>query len=172
MISIAPKEYLQFAGTVSNSFGKSWDKVQDQFDTAYQFLKNIPDQAWLPMAQAAVQQWEKWPSNIVKAIRELYGNWAHGGMHEGVIEYDRTEDLRFPVGLMHRAFNILYEQGYGPFSAYCNAVHMPKNDRDRVENKCRVVQSNEPPPQLPEIGHRVNAWKPRPAIMPMREPGE
>ena len=169
MITIAPKEYLQFAGTVSNSFGKSWDKVQDQFDTAYQFLKNIPDQAWLPMAQAAVQQWEKWPSNIVKAIRELYGNWAHGGMHEGVIEYDRTEDLRFPVGIMHRAFNILYEQGYGPYHAYCDSVHMPKNDRDRVENKCRVVQSSEPSPKLPEIGHRVNAWKPRPAIAQLRE---
>ena len=169
MISIAPKEYLQFASTVANSFGRDWDRVQDQFDTAYQFLKNIPDQAWLPLSQSAVQNWEKWPSNIVKAIREIYGNLAHGGMHEGTIQYYPTEDLRFPVGLMQRAFKILYDQGYGPYSAYCDSIHMPRNDRDRVENKCRVVKSNEPAPKLPEIGHRVNTWKPRPAISPLRE---
>lgn len=172
---IAPKEYIQFAGTVSNSFGKEWDKVQDQFDTSYQFLHNIPDSAWLPLSQLCVSQWEKWPPNIIKAIRDVYGNWARGANFSGEahIVYNRDDDIRFPISLMQRAFRILDEQGFGPYQAYANAVHMPRTDRDRIENKHRVCKAHEvTTPQLPEIGHRVNTWKPRPAIMPLREPGE
>jgi hypothetical protein len=29
---ITPKEYNQFAGTIANSFGKEWSRVQDQFE--------------------------------------------------------------------------------------------------------------------------------------------
>jgi|WetSurMetagenome_2_1015567.scaffolds.fasta_scaffold910851_1 hypothetical protein len=169
---ITPKEYNQFAGTIANSFGKEWNRVQDQFDTAYQFLKYIPNSAWLPLSQLVVNQWEKWPQNIVKAIQEVYGNWGRnaGSTGELNISYDKDDDARFPINLMHRAFNILDSQGFDKYLEYANIVHIPKTDRDRIENKHRICSNHEQSKfKLPEIGQRTNRKQPRDEIAKLRE---
>lgn len=169
---ITPKEYNQFAGTIANSFGKEWSRVQDQFDTAYQFLKFIPDNAWLPLSQLVVNHWEKWPQNIVKAIQEVYGNWYKNANITGElrIEYNKDDDIRFPIQLMQRAFNVLSEQGYEKYVLYANSVGVPKTDRDRIENKNRVCSSHDQSSfKIPEIGKRTNIKNPRDEIARLKE---
>lgn len=76
------EDYNKFAATVGNVLGKEWDEITDQVDTSYSFLKNIPDQAWLPLSQIAVQKWERWPKNLVLAVRELYQTWKSDEHYE------------------------------------------------------------------------------------------
>jgi hypothetical protein len=135
-------------------------------------LKFIPDSAWLPLSQLVVNQWEKWPQNIVKAIQEVYGNWNRSASITGElnIAYDKEDDIRFPIHLMHRAFNILDLQGFEKYLVYANAVHMPRTDRDRVENKHRVCKNHEENKyKLPEIGQRTNRKQPRDEIAKLKE---
>lgn len=131
----------------------------------FENVKHIPNHEVDQILNAIQNACDNIPRNIPKAFKE---HRSQSGFKE-IIVYNKDDDIRFPVELMHRAFHILYDQGYGPYQAFCDSVHMPRTDRDRVENKCRVVKSNEPQPKLPEIGHRVNTWKPRPAIAPIRE---
>jgi hypothetical protein len=169
---ITPKEYNQFAGTIANSFGKEWSRVQDQFDTAYQFLKFIPDSAWLPLSQLVVNQWEKWPHNIVKAIQEVYGNWGKNASLTGElnIAYNKDDDIRFPIHLMHRAFDVLDLKGFEQYQVYANSVHIPKTDRDRIENKHRICRNHEQAKfKFPEVGQRTNRKQPRDEIARLRE---
>ncbi|GAF80243.1 unnamed protein product [marine sediment metagenome] len=48
------------------------------------------------------------------------------------IDYDKTEDQRFPIGKMWEGFRILEKHGKDAFYNYANSVYMPLNDRQRV----------------------------------------
>jgi hypothetical protein len=62
----------RFAGELSNIFGKDWEKVQDQVDSGFRFLEHISVEAWREMVRVAVDTWEGWPRNWVKAVNEVY----------------------------------------------------------------------------------------------------
>jgi hypothetical protein len=112
-------------------------------------------------------------SNIPKIMGEIHQKAAGVASPEsGIAVYNVDEDLRFPVALMVKAFNILEREGYPAYAAYSQAVRMPKSDRDRVENKFRVVRAAEGFPAIPEIGTRINQKIDRPERLPYREPGE
>lgn len=162
--------YKRFCGDICRNFDKSWDKVGQRLDFAYEFLSHIPDHAWKQMIPIALRKWERWPSNWVKHVQELYREVPQ---ENRPVVYDRIEDLRFPLNLMWDGFWILTKKGEAAFDSFCESVQMPLNDRDRVRNKHRVITSGEAGKYVfPEVGYRVNPKTDRPDIMPMREPGE
>ena len=167
----SPKEYLAFSSTVTHAMGKTLEKTKEMFEASYPFVKHIPDRAWLPLSQLAVQRWAKWPPNIVKAINELYGTWSRDSNLNGStpISYNSDDDIRFPVALMQRAFKILDEKGWDAYHVYANAVGIPRTDRERIENKFNICRAHGVTPTLPEVGIRVNPKTDRPAIQPYRE---
>ena len=55
------------------------------------------------------------------------------------IDYDKTEDQRFPVGKLWEAFNVLKKHGEKPFLNYCNNARMPSNDKNRVVQKYKMA---------------------------------
>lgn len=134
------ESYKSFVGDLCRNFDKPWDSVGKKLDAAYPFLKHIPDGAWKDLTRLAMERWERWPSNFVKAILTLYRDTTQ--FEPQPVHYDPIEDFRFPVGLMQRAFEILQNEGYRPYVNYCNAVHMPQKDRERVEYKAEVCRAN------------------------------
>ena len=60
-------------------------------------------------------------------------------IEELFINYDKTEDARFPVGKLWEGFNILKKHGKDAFYNYANTVRMPLNDRQRVEGKFNMA---------------------------------
>jgi hypothetical protein len=58
-----------------------------------------------------------------------------GQSEEAKIKYDSYKDPRFPVALLHQAFNILEGQGMENFRRFVNAVDMPQQDIGRILNK-------------------------------------
>ena len=60
------------------------------------------------------------------------------------LEYDRVEDLRFPVRRLLKAFQILTKHGKQSFVNYCDSVKMPLNDRERVILKAEYAFRDEP----------------------------
>lgn len=164
-------EYLNFSGKTGKMLGKDWDRIQDQVDSSWTMLSHIPDSAWLEMTQMAVRQWEVWPRNFYRAVSDIYQEWAR--TRGGSTVYHREDDPRFPVGLLWDGFGILDTKGKQAFIAYCDAVHMPLNDRERVQNKHKLSNIGEFSKfKLPEIGIRTNPKINRPDVIPYREPGE
>ena len=168
-----PKEYKDFCSDLVRNFDKDWGKVGllSKIEFGYQFFEHIPLHAWQPMVKIAVAQWEGWPRNWVKAVKEVYESWRREAHVGGVgIKYNKDDDIRFPVNLMARAFEILSTKDYPAYVYFCYQVGMPRTDRDRVENKHRVVKEKEIGKyNLPEIGIRLNKKKPRPDIQQYRE---
>jgi len=163
------EEYKEFCHDLVRSFDKDWSKTQLKMDFGYQFLEHVPLRAWKPMVKIAIGQWEGWPRNWAKSVKEIYEHWRReAGVSGAGIIYDRDDDIRFPVNLMAQAFEILSTKDYPTYAYFCDQAGMPRTDRDRVENKHRVCQAHETV-RLPEIGTRVNSKTNRPAIMPLRE---
>ena len=81
-------------------------------------------------------------TNVPKVVNEIYAkiSTASGGDRGAVIAYDPVEDLRFPVGLMHKALSVLDVSGEESFVYYCDSVRMPRNDRERVRNKLNSIR--------------------------------
>jgi hypothetical protein len=145
-----PKEYKEFCGDLVRNFDKDWSKVGLKVDFGYQFLGHVPLHAWRPMVKLAVDQWEGWPRNWTKAVKEIYEMWRRDAHFGGVgIKYDKDDDPRFPVSLMQQAFVILSTKDYFSYNYFCDQVGMPKTDRDRVENKHRICKAHETQPKLP-----------------------
>jgi len=169
-----PKEYKEFCSDLVRSFDKDWTKTQLKMDFAYKFLEHIPLSAWPKMVDIAINQWDGWPRNWAKAVKEIYEHWRREAHVGGIgIKYNKDDDIRFPVNLMAQAFNILQTKDYPSYVYFCDQVGMPKTDRDRVENKHRICAAHEQDKyQLREIGTRLNRKTNRPAIMPLREFGD
>lgn len=55
------------------------------------------------------------------------------------VNYNETEDQRFPIGKLWEALKTLKSDGEKYFINYCNAVGMPKNDRERVIQKYKMA---------------------------------
>lgn len=66
------RHYKNFCNDLADIFDKDWNKVEDKFATSAQFLEHIPRFAWKPMVQIAVDTWDGWPRNWVKAVNEIY----------------------------------------------------------------------------------------------------
>jgi len=58
-----------------------------------------------------------------------------------LINYDPTEDLRFPVRKMHLATELLLSKGDEEFTDYCRRHHMPQQDRQRCVHKAKLIIS-------------------------------
>ena len=71
------QSYKTFCSTMCDLFDRDWEKYSDRMAVGYYYLKHIPAQAWEPMVQMAVDKWENWPRNWVKAIKELYHAWQN-----------------------------------------------------------------------------------------------
>jgi hypothetical protein len=169
-----PKEYKDFCSDLARNFDKEWGKVQLKVDFGYQFLEHVPLHAWKPMVKIAVDQWEGWPRNWAKAVKDIYETWRRDAHLGGVgIKYNKDDDVRFPIHLMQQAFDILSTKDYFDYNHFCDQVGMPKTDRDRVENKHRVCKEHgQVKIKLPEVGIRINPKVRRPPVQRYREPGE
>ena len=136
---IARDEYQKFSAKLIDLFDLDWDKYSGRIEAAYDFLKHIPPQAFEPMVKLAVDQWDSWPRNWSKAVKNIYEVWrSDAGRGGGLIQYDKIEDHRYPIELMQKALTIYEEQGNGKFVEFCDSTHMPENDRDRVRFKHEV----------------------------------
>lgn len=105
-------------------------------------VKHIPSSAVPGVIDGIFRNHDRLPYNLPKSFADQYGL---PGSIEKQIVYDPVEDMRFPVGLMQRAFEILDAHGYNKYIAYCNVVHMPQKDRDRVEYKHKVCSHGRDP---------------------------
>lgn len=174
-MSQTPKEYREFCQSILKSFDKDWSKSELKLDFCYQFLNHIPQQAWMPMVRIAVEKWEKgFPRNWTRAVLDIYDMWKKDAQFTvGCIKYNKDEDLRYPVSLMQQAFHILSTKDYPAYVYFCDQTGMPKNDRDRVENKHRICTANEQGKyKIAEIGTRLNRKTNRPDVIPYREFGD
>ena len=62
-------------------------------------------------------------------------------IEELLIDYNKTEDQRFPVGKLWEGFRVLEKHGKDAFYNFCNRVNMPLNDRQRITQKYRFAYS-------------------------------
>ena len=69
------KEYKDFCADLVRNFDKDWAKVGLKVDFGYQFLEHVPLNAWHPMVTLAVDHWEGWPRNWVRAVKEICQLW-------------------------------------------------------------------------------------------------
>ena len=164
-------EYTKFCTDLTRSFDKDWSKTQLRMDFSFKFLEHIPSNAWPDMVRIAIERWDGWPRNWVKAVKDVYESWRRDAQFgEGIIKYNKDDDVRFPVNLMQRAFRILQEQGYIDYVHYCDSVGMPRTDRERVENKHRICQSHDEGKfSLPLVGNSVNKNRKGPEIHKVKE---
>lgn len=169
-----PKEYKDFCADLARNFDKDWSKVSTKLDFGHQFLDHVPTRAWHPMVKIAVDNWEGWPRNWVRSVKDIYEMWRRAAGPAGLgINYNRDDDPRFPVELMHQAFGILEKHGYRQYMEFCNHSGVPRTDRDRIEHKHKVCSWGlKDDFKIPEIGVRVNEKTNRPAFQAYREPGE
>ena len=171
-MSQTPKEYKEFCQSILKSFDKDWSKSELKLDFCYQFLNHIPSQAWTPMIRISVEKWEKgFPRNWTRAVLDIYDLWKKDAQFTvGCIKYNPDDDPRYPVNLMQQAFHILTTKDYPSYAYFCDQTGMPRNDRDRVENKHRICKAHEENRfKLPEIGQRTNRKQPRAEIARLRE---
>ncbi len=165
--------YKSFCGDLVRNFDKDWSKVGSKLDFGFKFLSHIPEHAWKGMVQNAVNEWEGWPRNWVRAVKLAYESWRRDNVSASFVRYNVDDDPRYPVSQMWEAFWILSKQGDQSFDNFVKRTGMPKTDRDRVLNKHRVSNLGIIDDfKIPEIGIRTNTKTPRPARLPYREPGE
>jgi hypothetical protein len=89
-------EYKRFAGAVANVFSKDWNKAEAQFQACIKFLPEIPSEAWRPMAGIAINSWESWPRNLVKAVKEVFYKWkSDSKISREVIDCDQCNSVGF-----------------------------------------------------------------------------
>jgi hypothetical protein len=174
MKTTTSEAYKLFCGDLVKNFDKDWFKVGSKLEFGFQFLEHVPEHAWKPMVKIAINQWDGWPRNWAKAVKEIYETWRRDANAGGLgIKYNKDDDIRFPVNLMAQAFNILQTKDYPSYVYFCDQVGMPRTDRDRVENKHRICTAHEQDKyKIAEIGTRLNRKTNRPAIMPLREFGD
>ena len=72
---MTPEDYKRFAGSLCDLFDRDWNTNRKRIETGYQFLSHIPEIALKSMVQIAIDKWESWPRNWVKAIKEIYHLW-------------------------------------------------------------------------------------------------
>ena len=55
------------------------------------------------------------------------------------VNYDKTDDQRFPTGKLWEALRILEKDGEAYFNNFCRVTGMPKNDKERVVQKYKMA---------------------------------
>jgi hypothetical protein len=81
------------------------------------------------------------PRNLPKAIRAAYTVMPKDASSRN---YNAVEDTSYPINYLHTALNVFLKDGPEAMNNYCELVHMPSNDRDRVRCKGQVIQGNAP----------------------------
>jgi hypothetical protein len=184
-----PREYDTFCGTLCNLFDKDWAKVGDKVETGWGFLSHIPDSGWNPMTKIAVDTWDSWPRNWVKAVSEIYGLWKSqeriersvtdcehcngNGFFSGIkaaeirtgifVKYRYT----FRCGACRNWFGTLGEKipAALPIEVKANGFEIdiyskPMPTEERQHSLKEILES---------VTHRVNPKTKRPDIQPVRE---
>ena len=116
-------------------------------------VSHIPGQAVPNILQQLFRDSDTMPRNLPRAFREIYETFPQ---QERPTFYDPIEDLRFPVALMHKAFDILIKNGQTAFANYCDLVQMPASDRERVRFKAQVVKNENPHEKVNRLISQVN----------------
>jgi len=116
-------------------------------------VSHIPGQAVPNILQQLFRDSDTMPRNLPRAFREIYETFPQ---QERPTFYDPVEDLRFPVALMHRAFDVLLQKGQIAFANYCDLVQMPAADRERVRYKAQVVKNENPHEKVNRLISQVN----------------
>ena len=70
-----PKAYEEALRRLAVNFNRRL--IKDQIITIYQEVSWIPNEAWPEIAQYAIEEWEKWPMNIAKALKHQWGEWLN-----------------------------------------------------------------------------------------------
>ena len=137
----AKEAYLGFCGEMASNFDRDWEKISSQIDSGYPHLERIPERAWKELVAIAIRTWNSWPKNWVKNVEEVYAEWWRSQAIPPLTQYDPVEDYRFPVQLLHKGLQVFQDRGPEAFNAFAGAVGMPRNDRDRVRCKARVMDA-------------------------------
>jgi hypothetical protein len=89
-------EYKRFAGAVANVFSKDWVKAEAQFQACIKYLPDIPTEAWRPMAGIAIESWESWPRNLVRAVKDVFYQWkADAKIRREMTDCDQCNSVGF-----------------------------------------------------------------------------
>jgi hypothetical protein len=131
-----------------------------QINLWFEMVKHIPNMAIDSILTAIFQNSDGLPRNLPKAFLEQSHQVPQQFKKK---EYDKTEDLSFPVSLLHQGLSVLESNGMNAFIGFANQVYMPSNDRERVINKHNVIKSSVKF-EIPEVGIRTNQKVNRPAI--------
>jgi hypothetical protein len=131
--------YQAFCRSLCSVFSKNPEKMQTMFEDCFLYFADVTVQQWKAMKPLAVNRWEGWPRNFVKAVKELAKD-AQPVNAPGInVAYNTEEDPRFPIDLLHQGFALLVRtKDYKQFEAFADQVKMPKADRARVKLKAQI----------------------------------
>ena len=105
-------------------------------------LDHVTDDA-LPFISEGLQDLDNIPRNIPKAVRKYYNQFKRLNSRITIV-YDEYDDPRFPIKRLYEATEIFIEKGETEFNQYCQAYHMPSQDRDRCRNKANRIFDQDP----------------------------
>ena len=108
--------------------------LQETLERWYNKCKFIPDHN-VPMIVDEIEKMATLPRNIPNVLIALYNKKIPAKEKA----YDIIDDPNYPIDYLWNALNILRTEGVEAFDKYCEAVSMPRNDRDRVKSKHSVA---------------------------------
>lgn len=120
----------------------------DQLKMWFDGVKFIPNHTIDVLINDLFNEHDTLPRNLPKALRQQYSKMPQT---KRPVQYDPIEDTRYPVSMMHTAFNILETKGNVEFVKYCESTNMPRNDRDRVRYKYRIIREGQQPELMVKI---------------------
>jgi hypothetical protein len=135
-----------------------------QMNLWYDEVKYIPIEAVDFISKYIFRERDAIPKNLPKAIKEGYGNYPRS---TSFVKYDDIEDSRFPVNKLWDGLMILRTKGIDKFLQFANFEKMPRNDRDRVITKHKVMEGQiklDLDKLKDAVGVRINPKQSRPEI--------
>lgn len=186
------KAYKAFCGDLAKNFNIDWAKHVSKLDFAFRFLEHIPEIAWKPMVQIAVNRWDGWPRNWTKAIKEVYRLYQRDAQIErAVTDCEYCNGNGFFSGVKHAEIKpgVFSKYSYTWRCAGCRnwfgvlGDKIPKSFPLEIKSQgFKIELYGKPMPKsaerkdllgmLESVGQRVNPKTDRPEYMPYREPGE